>query len=272
MRNRLLSFGLAALFSCGLFSATGAFAQDRGVRRGPGPDPVIVSRTELLRRMDTLYEQIRDLNPDLRYLGAGGQDHNGRDDRDDHGRDDRGRDDHGRDDRGRSGFDGRGNDSLPQVRLPDVRLPDMRPGADAHDWGRRPDARPEVRIDPRFAAALASLEQLRAAVERAPSYGPAPLPCAMDEAEFQRLIRSVRAASFSGDKADLIREVARREHFSSEQAYALVALVPFSSDQVEAAVALYEHVIDPERFYRVYDALRFSSTRTELRRRLHLDR
>jgi hypothetical protein len=244
MRRQLLSFGLVALVSCGLFSATGAFAQDRGAHRGPGPDAAVVNRTDLLRRMDPLYLQIRDLDP-----AAHGASYE-RDERDRHDRDER--------DNGRRGFDVRGNDAAPQARL----------SGSVHDAGRRPDVRP----DPRLTAALASLAQLRDAVARAPSFAPTPLPRAMDQYAFQRLLLSVRTASFSSDKADVICDAARGGHIDSEQAYALVALVPFSSDQVNAAVALYERVVDPENFYRVYDALRFPSTKAELRKRLRLDR
>ena len=38
--------------------------------------------------------------------------------------------------------------------------------------------------------------------------------------------------------------------------------------QVDAAVALYPRVVDPESFHRVVGALAFSSDRAELRRRI----
>lgn len=260
MLNRILPLGLAALATVTLVPKTGAFAQEFRAtheRRITVADPAIVNRTDLLRRMSRLENELLALRPD-RGPGNGHGHAYGRDAAPGAlpgvGRLPAG----ARDDRG----NGRGGDSGGHGR--DVRE-DGRLEIEFRGPGRHAPPVLDVR---QLEEALRSLEALRRTVERAPAYDPEPLPCAMADGPFQRLIHRVRRTSFSSEKAALVCEVAEDAYFTSEQAYALVALIPFSDDQVNAAVALYDRVLDREEFHRVYDALKFSSSRAELRRRL----
>ena len=248
---RFTTIGLAALATIAVVPESGAFAQEYGPTRGRRitvADPAIVNRTDLLRRMARLEHELQALKP-VRRHGHG------------HG--------HVLDSKPGVGKQPSG------LRSDSAAREGLRHGNDVRRDGRLEIEhrgpvryeRPELDVR-QLERALKSLEMLRRTVERAPSYDPEPLPCAMAAGPFARLVHRVRRTSFSSEKAALICEVAEDAYFTSEQAYALVALIPFSDDQVNAAVALYDRVLDREEFHRVYDALKFRSSRVELRRRL----
>lgn len=259
MKRRILSLGLAALVTVGLFSSPDAFAQERVYTRGrrvTAADPVVLNRTELTRRLARLEAQLLALKPVRRV------------------------------EHGSHGSHGSHSSRSPHVSRSArnaVDVPGRRASGEREDGGRSvgrgdvpieigrsrhgPVAPPVLNIA-QLDEALRTLEGLRRHVERAPAYAPEPLPVAMADRSFALLARRVRRTSFSSEKSALVREVAKDAYFTSEQAYALVALIPFSDDQVEAAVVLYGSVLNREDFHRVYDALKFSSSRSALRRRL----
>ena len=78
---------------------------------------------------------------------------------------------------------------------------------------------------------------------------------------------AVEDAPFSDDKLAIIRDVARGWLLTTRQAIELAEEVTFSDDRVDALVAMYPSIVDPENFFEAYELLPFSDDRAELRRR-----
>ena len=93
-------------------------------------------------------------------------------------------------------------------------------------------------------------------------------PVALCDQEFDGLVWSIQRARWSGERVAMIRDAARHSRFTSAQVVALVELVAFSSQRVEAAAALYPSVVDPWSFHAVYDCIPFWGDRDDLRRRV----
>jgi hypothetical protein len=94
----------------------------------------------------------------------------------------------------------------------------------------------------------------------------APVP--ISEADFGRVLRTVQSQSFSSDQLATLRSAARSRWFTVGQVVRLLEVFSFDKDKVEAAALLHEAVVDPQEWYRVYDALTFSASKNDLRRRV----
>jgi len=99
---------------------------------------------------------------------------------------------------------------------------------------------------------------------------PASAPAGLDAAGFAALRAAIQGESFGDGKLRVLREALRGHPLTVQQASGLLPLFDFSSDRIEAAVAIHPVLLDPQDFYRLYACFDFESDKEELRRRLGL--
>lgn len=90
----------------------------------------------------------------------------------------------------------------------------------------------------------------------------------MDARAFSSLITQLGRAGFSDDKLAVIKTAAATNYFKVAQVIELMKTVGFDETRVEIAVALAPRVLDGDKWFEVYGALSFSSSRDALRQRL----
>jgi hypothetical protein len=86
--------------------------------------------------------------------------------------------------------------------------------------------------------------------------------------DFTNVLDSVENASFDSGKMQVLQDAAGSRWFTVAQVKTLVGRFAFSSYQVDAAALLHARTLDLENWFQVYDALTFSSSKSELRRRV----
>jgi hypothetical protein len=91
---------------------------------------------------------------------------------------------------------------------------------------------------------------------------------AIDERAFASLTAEVGRASFADDKLAVVRTAAATNYFTVAQVVQLMKLASFDDTRVEIAAALAPRVLDGDKWFEVYGALSFSSSRDTLRERL----
>jgi hypothetical protein len=99
-----------------------------------------------------------------------------------------------------------------------------------------------------------------------PPAGPVPMP----PAAFASLKGAIQVESFSDGKLRVLRSALADHHLEVQQAAQLLPLYDFSSDRVEAAVAIHPRLVDPQNFYQLYASFDFESDKEEVRKRLGL--
>ena len=90
----------------------------------------------------------------------------------------------------------------------------------------------------------------------------------MDARAFGSLTAEMGRASFADDKLALVKSAAASNYFTVAQVVQLMKLASFDDTRVEIAVALAPRVLDGDKWFQVYGALSFSSSRDTLRERL----
>ncbi|HUQ04202.1 MAG TPA: DUF4476 domain-containing protein [Kofleriaceae bacterium] len=103
---------------------------------------------------------------------------------------------------------------------------------------------------------------------RSPEPAPAPAPYAMADRDFRALTDQVGRASFADDKLAVVQTAAQTNYFTVAQVIALMQLASFDDTRVEIAAACAPRVIDGDKWFEVYGALSFSSSRDTLRNRV----
>lgn len=127
------------------------------------------------------------------------------------------------------------------------------------------------RLD-RLETDLLALRELSADAVATPRPAPpvrpaAPPRRAISDAELADILRAIDAASFSDGKIAVLDSAARDRAFRVAQVVRILDAFSFGSDKVEAGARLYPQVIDPQDWYRVYEALDFTSDREALKAR-----
>lgn len=95
-----------------------------------------------------------------------------------------------------------------------------------------------------------------------------PAPYAMADRDFRALTAQIGRAPFADDKLGLVKTAAQTNYFTVAQVVAMMQLASFDDTRVEIAVACAPRVIDGDRWFEVYGALSFSSSRDALRDRV----
>lgn len=93
-------------------------------------------------------------------------------------------------------------------------------------------------------------------------------PVPMKAAAFEQLVGAIRAASFDDDKVEVVRHAAQTNFFSSNQVAAVMDLLSFDEGKIDAAVAMWPRITDPENSFVIFKKLAFDSSREELRKRV----
>jgi hypothetical protein len=97
-----------------------------------------------------------------------------------------------------------------------------------------------------------------------------PAPLEMPPAAFATLRGAIQTESFSDGKLRVLRGALADHRLSVQQAAQVLPLFDFSSDRVEACVAIHPRLVDPENFYQLYSAFDFESDKEEVRKKLGL--
>ena len=97
-----------------------------------------------------------------------------------------------------------------------------------------------------------------------------PAPVEMPPAAFATLRGAIQTESFSDGKLRVLRSALDSHLLNVQQAAQLLPLFDFSSDRVEAAVAIHPRLVDPENFFQLYSAFDFESDKEEVRKKLGL--
>lgn len=95
-----------------------------------------------------------------------------------------------------------------------------------------------------------------------------PTPYAMAERDFSALASQLGKAAFADDKLGLVKTAAQTNYFTVAQVIALMELASFDDTRVEIAAVCAPRVVDGDRWFEVYGALTFSSSRDALRNRV----
>jgi hypothetical protein len=90
----------------------------------------------------------------------------------------------------------------------------------------------------------------------------------MSDADFARLLKSIKGLSFDDQKLDLLRDLGKTPRFTASQVRELVQTFSFDDKRVEAAVLLHPFLQDAENFYQVLEVFTFDSHRNAVRERL----
>ena len=104
---------------------------------------------------------------------------------------------------------------------------------------------------------------------------PAPPPLqpalrTMPPAAFATLRGAIQTESFSDGKLRVLRGALDAHMLDVAQAKQLLPLFDFSSDRIEAAVAIHPRLVDPQNFYELYGSFDFDSDKEEVRKKLGL--
>jgi hypothetical protein len=133
---------------------------------------------------------------------------------------------------------------------------------------RSRDRRTMVQID---RAIQSTLDRAAMYIEAAPAPTPPPPPPmlrSMNDRDFRALTDQIARASFGDDKLVVVQSAAQHHYFTVAQVIAMMKLASFDDTRVEIAVACAPRVIDRDKWFEVYGALSFSSSRDALRDRV----
>lgn len=83
----------------------------------------------------------------------------------------------------------------------------------------------------------------------------------MHPREFESLLHSVRHSAMKSDKIHRIKSAAHNNRFTSHQAEQLIRTLKYDSDKIEVACVLAKHIVDPQNWYKVYDAFSYRDSR-----------
>lgn len=79
---------------------------------------------------------------------------------------------------------------------------------------------------------------------------------------------AIEAADFRDQKMMIVREIAREEYLTCEQAEVLIKALSFSHDRKDALIILYSRLVDPDRVDQLYQLLDHASQRRDVRQEI----
>ena len=92
--------------------------------------------------------------------------------------------------------------------------------------------------------------------------------CGMTNSQFSNFVSLVNNANFRSQKKELIESAAASNSFTVEQVIRIMNMMDFSSDKVDVAAAMYNHVCDYNNWYMVYSVFDFNMHVRELKERI----
>ena len=93
-------------------------------------------------------------------------------------------------------------------------------------------------------------------------------PAAMRPDPFARLVAAIRKESFDEEKVNVVRQAATANWFVAGQVGAVMDLLAFGDGKVDAAAAMWPHIVDPENSYAIFNKLAFDDDKDKLRKRV----
>jgi hypothetical protein len=93
-------------------------------------------------------------------------------------------------------------------------------------------------------------------------------PAPMRDAAFLQLLRSIKQTSFDDDKVEVVRHAAKTNYFLAAQVAAVMEVFSFDDAKVNAAVAMWPRITDPENSFIIFNKLTFDSSKEQLRKRV----
>ncbi|MDX2088716.1 MAG: DUF4476 domain-containing protein [Kofleriaceae bacterium] len=93
-------------------------------------------------------------------------------------------------------------------------------------------------------------------------------PTPMRQAAFDQLVQTIRAASFDDDKVEVVRHAAQGNWFGANQVATVMDLLSFDDGKIDAAVAMWPRITDPENSFVIFNKLAFDSSKDKLRKRV----
>jgi hypothetical protein len=138
---------------------------------------------------------------------------------------------------------------------------------EAEDKNERKALRAQaVTLEQSVATTYKVLEALAARDDDKPSKPAKPQP--MRPADFGKLVEAIRSASFDDDKVEVVRLAAQNNWFLANQGAAVMDLIAFDDGKIDAAVAMWPKITDPENYFVMMNKLAFDSSKEELRKRV----
>ncbi|WP_460613139.1 DUF4476 domain-containing protein [Hymenobacter seoulensis] len=86
----------------------------------------------------------------------------------------------------------------------------------------------------------------------------------MSPRDVEGLLQAVQRQSFDDGKLAIIREALRETSLPADDARRLVSTIAFDRNKIELAKFMYSRVADRQNFYRVYEALQYTSSIREV--------
>lgn len=93
-------------------------------------------------------------------------------------------------------------------------------------------------------------------------------PAAMRAPAFDQLVQTIRKASFDNDKVAIVRHAAQTNWFAAAQVASVMELLSFDDGKIDAAVAMWPRLTDPENSFVIFNKLTFDSSKEKLRKRV----
>ena len=93
-------------------------------------------------------------------------------------------------------------------------------------------------------------------------------PVAMRGDAFDQLVATIRKASFDDDKVAVVRHAAQSNWFTAAQVASVMGLLAFDDGKIDAAVAMWPRLTDPENSFVIFNKLAFESSKEKLRKRV----
>jgi hypothetical protein len=90
-------------------------------------------------------------------------------------------------------------------------------------------------------------------------------PVAMADDAFKDFLGSLKKASFSRDKLELVSLVSSNNWFTIAQASQVMDIMSFDKDKLSAVRHLNPHLIDRKNQYKLYEHFKFSSSKKKLK-------
>ena len=86
----------------------------------------------------------------------------------------------------------------------------------------------------------------------------------MNQNDFNQLLGTIESKSFESTKQQIAMGALTNSYFTSEQIRQMLNAFTFESTKVEVAKKAYDRVVDPGKFYVVYNAFTFESSIDDL--------
>ncbi len=86
----------------------------------------------------------------------------------------------------------------------------------------------------------------------------------ISEADFSKLLDTIKDQSFDDDKVEFIKTFAKGRPLSSDQVKSILKTMSFDDGRTQVAILLYPSVTDPENFFDALKILPFESSRKQV--------